>query len=88
VDGKHLHPRYRYLPIDTKYFPDLELPIVALFDNLDEALDGWLTKSENYQALNTILPKFRGKVRTIYIDPPYNTGISEMGYIKRFRSYS
>jgi hypothetical protein len=72
VDGKHLHPRYRYLPIDTKYFPDLELPIVALFDNLDEALDGWLIKSENYQALNTILPKFRGKVQTIYIDPPFN----------------
>jgi adenine specific DNA methylase Mod len=72
VDGKHLHPRYRYLPIDTKYFPDLELPIVALFDNLDDALDGWLIKSENYQALNTILPKFRGKVQTIYIDPPFN----------------
>jgi adenine-specific DNA-methyltransferase len=72
VDGKHLHPRYRYLPIDTKHFPDLELPIVALFDNLDEALDGWLIKSENYQALNTILPKFRGKAQTIYIDPPFN----------------
>jgi len=72
VDGKHLHPRYRYLPIDTKHFPDLELLIVALFDNLDEALDGWLIKSENYQALNTILPKFRGKVQTIYIDPPFN----------------
>jgi len=49
VDGKYLHPRYRYLPIDTKYFPDLELSIVALFDHLDEALDGWLIKSENYQ---------------------------------------
>jgi adenine-specific DNA-methyltransferase len=72
VDGKALHPRYRYLPIDTQHFPDLELPIVALFDNLDESLDGWLIKSENYQALNTILPKFRGKVQTIYIDPPFN----------------
>jgi adenine specific DNA methylase Mod/very-short-patch-repair endonuclease len=67
-----IHPRYRYLPIDTRHFPDLELPIVALFDNLDEALDGWLIKSENYQALNTILPKFRDKVQIIYIDPPFN----------------
>jgi adenine-specific DNA-methyltransferase len=41
----------------------LELPIVTLFDHLDEALDGWLIKSENYQALNTILPKFREKVK-------------------------
>jgi adenine-specific DNA-methyltransferase len=88
VDGKALHPRYRYLPIDTKHFPDLELPIVALFDNLDEALDGWLIKSENYQALNTILPKFRGKVKAIYIDPPYNTGVDEFLYLDKFNHSS
>ncbi len=70
--GKQLSDRYRYLPIDTRYFKDLELEILSLFDNLDEALDGWLIKSENYQALNTILPKFKGKVQTIYIDPPFN----------------
>jgi adenine specific DNA methylase Mod len=39
---------------------------------LDKSLDGWLIKSENYQALNTILPKFKEKVQTIYIDPPFN----------------
>ncbi|MCX7763044.1 MAG: site-specific DNA-methyltransferase [Candidatus Kryptonium sp.] len=72
LEGKHLHPRYRFLPIDTRYFKDLELQILAIFDNLDEALDGWLIKSENYQALKTILPKFKGKVQTIYIDPPFN----------------
>jgi very-short-patch-repair endonuclease/16S rRNA G966 N2-methylase RsmD len=83
-----IHPRYRYLPIDTKHFPDLELPIVALFDNLDEALDGWLIKSENYQALNTILPKFQGKVQTIYIDPPYNSASTEIDYLNRFKHSS
>ena len=70
--GKRLDDKYRHLPIDTKYFKDLELEILELFDNLDEALDGWLIKSENYQALNSILPKFREKVQTIYIDPPFN----------------
>ena len=59
-------------PIDTKYFKDLESDILAQFEHLDEALDGWLIKSENYQSLNTILPKFKGKVQTIYIDPPFN----------------
>ncbi len=59
-------------PIDTKYFKDLELEILGQFDNLDKSLDGWLIKSENYQALNTILPKFKEKVQTIYIDPPFN----------------
>jgi very-short-patch-repair endonuclease len=83
-----IQPRYRYLPIDTKHFPDLELPIAALFDNLDEALDGWLIKSENYQALNTILPKFRGKVKAIYIDPPYNTGVDEFLYLDKFNHSS
>ncbi|MEM4451435.1 MAG: site-specific DNA-methyltransferase [Nitrososphaerota archaeon] len=72
LTGKHLHPRYRFLPIDTCYFKDLELEILSLFDNLDEALDGWLINSENYQALNTILAKFKHRVQTIYIDPPFN----------------
>jgi len=72
--GKQLNKKYKHLPIDTKYFKDLELEILGLFDDLDNALDGWLIKSENYQALNTILPKFREKVQTIYIDPPFNLG--------------
>jgi adenine specific DNA methylase Mod len=72
VTGKQLKKEYRFLPIDTKYFKDLELEILPFFDNLDESLDGWLIKSENYQALNTILPKFREKIQTIYIDPPFN----------------
>jgi adenine specific DNA methylase Mod len=64
-------------PIDTKYFKDLELEILSQFDDLDKALDGWLIKSENYQALNTILPKFKEKVQTIYIDPPFNLDSSD-----------
>lgn len=71
-------------PIDTKYFKDLEFEILGLFDNLDNQLDGWLIKSENYQALNTILPKFKEKVQTIYIDPPYNTGSDGFMYNDKF----
>ncbi|MBU4503001.1 MAG: site-specific DNA-methyltransferase [Nanoarchaeota archaeon] len=79
-DKKTLNPKYQYLPFDTKYFKDLELEILGLFNDgsaplttgLDNALDGWLIKSENYQALNTILPKFKEKVQAIYIDPPFN----------------
>jgi len=74
LTGKHLAQKYEHLPIDTKYFKDLELEILSQFDDLDKSLDGWLIKSENYQALNTILPKFKEEVQTIYIDPPYNTG--------------
>ncbi len=72
LTGRHLSDEFKHLPVDTKYFKDLELEILVLFENLDQALDGWLVKSENYQALNTILPKFKEKVQTIYIDPPFN----------------
>lgn len=66
--------KYEHLPVDTKYFKDLEIEILSLFDDLDNQLDGWLIKSENYQALNSILPKFTERVDLIYIDPPFNTG--------------
>ncbi|MBX0310395.1 MAG: site-specific DNA-methyltransferase, partial [Sulfurihydrogenibium sp.] len=77
IKENHLSDKYKFLPIDTKYFKDLELEILSLFDNLDNALDGWLIKSENYQALNTLLPKFKEKVQTIYIDPPFNLESSD-----------
>jgi len=83
--GRRLSQRYRYLPLDTRYFPDLELAILALFDNLDEALDGWLIKSENYQALNTLSPKLSHNAQAIYIDPPYNAEATEILYKNRFK---
>jgi len=87
LSGKKLKKEYQHLPIDTKYFKDLELEILGLFDDLDNSLDGWLIKSENYQALNTILPKFKEKVQTIYIDPPFNTG-DDFDYVDRFQDSS
>jgi adenine specific DNA methylase Mod len=72
LSKKQLNANYKFLPIDTKHFKNLELEIIGIFSNLDQSLDGWLIKSENYQALNTILPKFKGKVQSIYIDPPFN----------------
>lgn len=72
-----LNEKYKHLPFDTKYFKKVELDLLGLFDSLDECLDGWLIHSENYQALNTILPKFEEKIQTIYIDPPFNLESSD-----------
>jgi len=77
IYGKKLTKKYEHLPIDTKYFKELEFEILSQFEDLDSSLDGWLIKSENYQALNTILPKFKEKVQTIYIDPPFNLDSSD-----------
>ncbi|MEA3450493.1 MAG: site-specific DNA-methyltransferase, partial [Bacteroidota bacterium] len=41
-----LNQKLQFLPLDTKYFKDLEFDILALFDDLDNQLDGWLIHSE------------------------------------------
>jgi len=75
----------KYLPIDTKYLNGaLKYKILSSFDNLDEITDGVLIKSDNFQALNTILPKYREKIDLIYIDPPFNTG-SDFAYKDKFQ---
>ena len=79
---------WQFLPVDTKYFPDLELQLIGLFDNLDEDLDGRLIKSENYQALNTLKNKYRGQVQCCYIDPPYNSKSSEILYANNYKGSS
>ena len=66
-----------HAPIDTKFFKDLEPEVLAQFEDLDQSLDGWLVKSENYQALHTLMPKFQERVRVIYIDPPFNLDSSD-----------
>ena len=82
-----LNDKYETLPLDTKYFKDMELRIIQLFANLDKQLDGLLIRSENYQGLNTILNKFKGSIQTIYIDPPFNTG-SDFIYEDKFQDSS
>ncbi|ACN99106.1 modification methylase, type III R/M system [Sulfurihydrogenibium azorense Az-Fu1] len=83
---------WKKLPIDTKYF-DEEFKwklLVALSEesDLDEILDGVLIKSENFQALNLLLNKYREKVKTVYIDPPYNTGSDDFLYRDNYQHSS
>ncbi len=74
-----------YLPVDTKYLNnELKYKILSSFNNLDDLTDGVLIKSDNFQALNTIFPKYREKIDLIYIDPPFNTG-SDFAYKDRFQ---
>jgi len=77
--------KYQHLPIDTKYLSDvMKAELLASFDDLDEQTDGVLIKSDNFQALNTLMPKYRESIDLIYIDPPFNTG-SDFAYKDRFQ---
>ena len=46
--------------------------------------DNLIIKGNNLLALYSLLDKYRGKVKLIYIDPPYNTGNDSFGYNDNF----
>ena len=79
---------YKFLPLDTKHFKDLELEILDALRNLDEALNGELIHSENWQALNSLQRRYKERVKCIYIDPPYNTENDEFLYRDRYKHSS
>ncbi len=71
------------LVLDTKCFrqPDgtnlFKDKLLSELEDLDENINGLLINSENHQALDLLQTKFKEKIKTIYIDPPYNTGGDE-----------
>lgn len=46
--------------------------------------DNLLIKGNNLLALASLLSKYRGKIKLIYIDPPYNTGSDSFSYNDSF----
>ena len=50
------------------------LEIDARFSYGDETSRNMLIQGDNLEALKALLPYYAGKVKCIYIDPPYNTG--------------
>lgn len=77
--------KYKFLPLDTKHFSkETKYKILSVFDDIESILNGELIKADNFQALNTLMPKYQGKVDLIYIDPPFNTG-SDFEYRDKFQ---
>ena len=74
---KSLPPQFRFLPLDTRHFKEAEGEILNALGDLNSALDGELIRGDNWQALNTIREKYKGKVKCIYIDPPFNLASSD-----------
>ena len=42
----------------------------------DNGSDNMIIHGDNLEALKALLPQYEGRVKCIYIDPPYNTGNS------------
>ena len=66
IYGHHLTVPVRTLEIDTDKSLNTEND-PSLNDNL-------IIHGDNLYALKALLPKYAGKIKCIYIDPPYNTG--------------
>ena len=79
------------LPLHTAHFDRafVQRLLEALpFDDLDDATDGLLVHSENYQALRLLEERYREQVKSIYIDPPYNTDASPILYKNGYKHSS
>ncbi|RTI02132.1 site-specific DNA-methyltransferase, partial [Thermus scotoductus] len=86
IDFLKAHPT---LVLDTRHFDtDFTDRLLASFEDLDEETCGLLIHSENWQALNLLLEKYRERIKTIYIDPPYNTGNDEFLYRDNYQHSS
>jgi adenine-specific DNA-methyltransferase len=79
----------KFLVLDTKHFdPHFKARLLHGINDLDENVDGLLIHSENFQALSLIRAHYANQVDCIYIDPPYNTGGSEILYKNEYLSSS
>lgn len=75
IYAHHLTVPYRPL------VPDAERSL-----NPVEADDNLIIHGDNLHALKALLPRYAGKVKCIYIDPPYNTGNEGWVYNDRVNS--
>ena len=66
-----------------RYDKDGEHPVEHL-----SPTDNLIIKGNNLLALHSLKRKYAGKVKLIYIDPPYNTGSDEFGYNDNFNHSS
>ena len=77
------------LVLDTRHFDiDFKDRLLACFDDLDNETDGILIHGENFQGLNLLKEKYRESLKTIYIDPPYNTDASAILYKNNYKDSS
>ena len=72
---------YPTLVVDTRYFDDdFTDRILESIGSMDEQVDGVLFHGDNFQSLMVMQNRYRSHIDCVYIDPPYNTGDSEIVY--------
>lgn len=68
-----------------RYLVDGEMKLDTFNRNSEGTItDNLIIKGNNLLALHSLKEEFAGKVKLIYIDPPYNTGSDSFGYNDNF----
>ncbi len=83
--------KHPFLMVDTKCFDDDEefkFELLATINDLEEGVGGLLINGENFQAINLLRSKFLSKVKSVYIDPPYNSKSTEIIYKNSYKHSS
>jgi len=75
--GGHAMPRLEWIGKDKVVDHHLEVPFQVLDAqytyHADES-ENMIIHGDNLTALKSLLPRYEGRIKCIYIDPPYNTG--------------
>ena len=62
-----------HLELDTRYFDNsFKQRLIAKLDDIESHASGELLQGDNFHANNLLIEKYAGKVKCIYIDPPFN----------------
>ena len=78
-----------FLMVDTALFDaGFRADLLKAIPDLDASLDGLLVHGDNFQALKLLQEVYRGKIKCIYIDPPYNTEANAIIYKNGYKDSS
>ncbi len=79
----------QFVMLDTKFLPsDFTDNLLATLPALEENTSGLLIHSENFHALTLIGERYRESLKSIYIDPPFNTESNAILYKNAYRHSS
>ena len=77
------------LVVDTRHFEvGFTARLLGTIGDLSDRTDAVLFHGESFQALSLMQAKYRGEVKCVYIDPPYNAKTSEILYKNSYKHAS
>jgi adenine-specific DNA-methyltransferase len=101
IEGNLLAPAYsepltveflktnHHLTMDTIFFDEeFIFKLLSFLEDIDNNLGGVLINSENFQALHLLQSKHKNTIKSVYIDPPYNTDASSILYKNDYKNSS